>query len=217
MPNTSVVDVNVRNKTFPRYQAPHVQNQNGSCPQLAASIPGYDVDQPVIGCDPSCNNGCVSTLPSMYNPGPSFTSSDGSSSVQLIRIHKATAHFTCVRVLLILKKQHTDPKLNKLRHQYAMARVIMKPAPGNAVNDTNAFYKNILTGTYSKTPVGYWQAFQTGTTGLRNMDPNRDSGPAPADLQFSGVTQDGMDRMPFQMECWDSSCLGKQSCSNMCS
>lgn len=208
MPNASDVHVDVRYKQYPRYRAPHVPPQY-VCAQLSTSLPGYDVPQPASGCDPGCANGCVPNLPSMHNPGPSFTSLDGAESVNLIRIHKATAHYTCVRALLILQRRHIDPIQNeKQRHTYALARVLMKPAPGNA-EDANTFYNNIILGKYSSRPSGYWQEWQTGTTGLRNMDPSRD-------IQYTGVTMDNVDRMPLQMNCWDVACLGKSSCQNAC-
>jgi hypothetical protein len=196
-------------KTFPRYKAPHVPNQV-LCTQLVATL---GQAQPTIGCDPiSCNNGCVPDAPSLHNPGPSFA--NATHSVNLVRIHKATVHYSCVRALLILQREIlNDSSANAVqRHKYALARVLMRPAPGDAYKAKVDFRTNIMNGTYTRNATGVWQAWQTGTTGLRTMDLPSIGGPSADTLQFAGVTSDGMQTMPGQMQCWNASCIGLPDC-----
>jgi hypothetical protein len=216
MPDVPFLAESMRNKTYPRYKAPHVENQP-DCEQLAANP--MDPNQPRYGCNnETCPNGCVRNLPSMYNPGPSFANE--THSVNLVRIHKASVHYTCVRSLLILQREclanETEQELH--RHTYTLVRVLMKPAPGYAWTHKDDFRKNIASGNYSTQPSGVWQMWQTGTVGLRTMDlPPAANGelspPSPNLLQFTGVTQDEFKAMPGQMVCWDPMCLGQpQDC-----
>jgi len=221
MPDVDPVDYSVRNKAFPRYKAPHVANQP-PCLQKSESLPGKGFysnatsDQPIYGCDESCNNGCVPNQPSIHNPGPSFANS--THSVELIRVHKANVHFTCTRALLILqRKVLTDLAADSLeRHKYALARVLMKPAPASyAWEHQTEFRRNIAVGNYSRNATGVWQMWQTGTIGLRSMDVSSDnmgSGPNPGNLKFFGVTDDRMRQIPGHMNCWDPNCLGQLNC-----
>ena len=208
MPNVSVVAENMRGKVYARFKTPHVDNQP-ACTQIYAS-PGAS-NQSVMGCDTSCTNGCLEGAPSVYNPGPSFA--NGTHSVNLVRVHKATVHYSCVRALLILQRERLDDANanQEQRHTYALARVLMRPAPGHAYTAKVDFRANIMNGTYSQSPTGLWQAWQTGTTGLRTMDPPA-GGPSPATLTFTGVTDDGMAYMPGQMQCWDPACVGLLNC-----
>ncbi|KAI8471304.1 MAG: hypothetical protein J3K34DRAFT_236306 [Monoraphidium minutum] len=199
MPNVSIVPEQFRGKSFPRYKAPHVPNQP-YCQQLAP--PALGQDQPVYGCGSSCTNGCVPNRPSLHNPGPSFANL--TASVNLVRVHKATVHFTCVRALLILQRDilNNPDKHEIQQHTYALARVLMKPQPGDAWSQKTTFRQHIMNGTYAQNSSGVWQMWQTGTTGLRTMEitpvhPH----PSPATLQFTGVTQ-GMESMPGQLLCW---------------
>lgn len=212
MPDVYPVDPLHRNMTYPRYKAPHVDNQNvldqnvsdssGPCALKDASLPGSLTDQPEYGCTKSCRNGCMTGQPSIYNPGPSFA--NATHSVNLIRVHKATVHFTCVRALLVLKRERLDdPIANEIeRHTYTLARVLMKPQPGPAFESKRSFVQNIQNGLYSREPIGFWKELQTGTTGLRSMDVSSTMPPNPGNLKFTGVTQASMLDMPGQMLEW---------------
>lgn len=215
MPNVSVVADSHRGRTYARYKAPHVLNQK-ECFQQAAPLPGY-YDQPEYGCSTNCTEGCVHRQPSIYNPGPSFANS--THSVDLIRVHKATVHFTCVRVLMVLKRERLNDYNAHVteRHTYALARVLMKPAPGHAFNNKAVFRNNIIAGNYTRVPTGVWKEWQTGTVGLRTMDITPAiSEPSPATLQFVGVTQEIFRTMTGQMECWNASCLDQEDCLPLC-
>lgn len=203
MPDNDVVGIH-RNMKFARYKAPHVPNQE-DCSKLSRNF--YDDPlnnkQPAFGCHPTCQRGCVHRQPSLHNPGPSFA--NATHSVSLIRVHKASVHFTCVRALLILKRERLDDSTShaKEKHTYALARVLMKPAPGDANHSKAHFRQNIIEGNYAKEPTGYWREWQTGTTGLRTMDfTSNPPEPSPANLRFTGVTQPKFSKMVGQRDCW---------------
>jgi hypothetical protein len=209
MPNVSSVPTEYQGLTYPRYKAPHVPNQP-NCAQAPANLPGNLDDQSVYGCinEKTCPDGCVEGQPSMHNPGPSF--SNTTHSVNLVRIHKATVHFTCVRALLILQRERTERNAHETqRHTYTLARVLMKPKPGNAFNQKDTFRNNIMNGDYAENVTGVWQVFQTGTTGLRSMDLKGTNGPNPSSLTFRGVTDNDMLDMPGQLRDWNANCIGK--------
>ena len=209
MPNVPAVPVQFRGLTFPRYRAPHVPNQP-ACEQLDAVLPGNETNQPEFGCAANCINGCVHNLPSIHNPGPSFA--DENQTVDLIRLHKVSVHFSCVRALLILQQARLDDtNLGlKAQHTYSLARVLMRPSPGDAFRQKTTFINNVVNGNYSSNATGVWKMWQTGTTGLRNMDLGANSAPSPSLLKFRGVTDPDMVAMPRQMACWDvgSGCSG---------
>lgn len=203
MPDVDVVGV-YRTKTYARYQAPHVQNQE-MCHQLVSDFYADPLrhQQPMFGCNASCTRGCVYRQPSLHNPGPSFA--NDTHSVTLVRLHKATVHFTCVRALLVLKRLRLDNNTIHLkeRHMYALARVLMKPAPGHAHQSKLHFRNNIVEGNYAKNSTGFWREWQTGTTGLRSMDVSfAHPEPSPAVLKFTGVTEDRFRKMTGQRDCW---------------
>jgi hypothetical protein len=216
MPNVSPVPLGVQGRSYQRYKAPHVPNQP-RCAWADKRLPGNMTDQDVYGCAPSCPNGCVLNQPSIHNPGPSFANE--THSINLIRIHKATVHFTCVRALLILQRERLDDVTAQEndRHTFALARVLMKPAPGDGFKQKQVFHDNISNGNYTKNSTGWWQMFQTGTTGLRTMEIAVGQGPNPGTLRFRGVTDVDLVDMPRQMLCWDPSCLNKTTpCANVC-
>lgn len=211
MPNASPVPSEFVGKLYPRYKAPHVHNQP-HCTQLPANLPGTMDDQEVYGCDVACTSGCILDQPSIHNPGPSFANS--THSVNLVRVHKATVHFTSVRALLILQRELiNDTSANEVqRHTFGLARVLMRPSPGNAWTSKSDFRSRISTGNYSQNATGVWRMWQTGTIGLRTMDLPASGGPSPNTLTFRGVTDMWMDKLPGQLDCWVGTCLGQPNC-----
>lgn len=203
MPDVAAVPVAVRGRTYPRYKAPHVPSQD-VCGQLPSILPGDVVNQEVYGCNASCTNGCVAGLPSLHNPGPSLANT--SFTVNLMRVHKAGVHFSCVRALVILQADTTDSadqSRQLLRHKFGLARLLMKPMPGHAYRQKTDFVENIITGNYSRNATGVWQMWQTGTLGLRSMNVSSDS---PSYVTYKGVTDLEAVRLPGQMDCWLNAC-----------